>query len=137
MKEKGESREPFMHVSGAMEQLVHDVIGCAMSVHRTLGPGFLESHYENALCLELAAQKIPFRKQHPLTLHYRDQPIGDCRIDLLIDDKLIVELKAVDAINDVHKAQLLAYLKATRLRLGLLMNFNEILLKNGLHRIIN
>jgi len=118
------------------DELAHVVIGAAIEVHRQLGPGFLESVYEEALCVELALRGIPFEKQVPIRICYKGQPVGAERLDLLVSGKLIVELKAVDAIIGIHTAQLLSYLRAAKLRLGLLINFNVPLLKQGIHRVI-
>jgi GxxExxY protein len=119
-----------------LDQLAHRVIGAALAVHRALGPGFLESTYELALCIELAARAIPFRRQVPFLLHYRGEAVGGGRVDMLVGERLILELKAVDALEKFHSAQLLAYLRATGLPLGLLINFNVMLLRDGLKRVI-
>jgi GxxExxY protein len=111
------------------------VIGAAIEVHRTLGPGFLESIYEEALCVELAHLGVPFARQADYQVRYRDRPVGELRLDLVADGLVVVELKAVDALASIHEAQILAYLKATNLPLGLLINFNVPVLTRGMKRI--
>jgi len=107
------------------DQLSNRVIGCALEVHRTLGPGFLESTYEQCLAHELSQSGIPFKFQWPLPVRYKGIKL-DCgyRIDLFVDDELIVELKSVDKITGIHKAQLLTYIKLSEVKVGLLINFN-------------
>src|SRR5437762_9237443 len=116
--------------------LSHVVIGAAIEVHRTLGPGFLESVYEQALCVELELRHIPFDNRVEIGVGYKGRIIGEGRLDILVANALIVELKAVDALAPIHEAQLLSYLKATGHRLGLLMNFNVPILRNSIRRII-
>ena len=99
------------------------IIGAAIRVHEDLGPGFLESVYEEALGIELAAQGLSFERQRPVIIHYREQPVGEHRIDLLVEDQIVVELKAIAAFDPIHYAVLLSYLKATKQVLGLLINF--------------
>ena len=120
-----------------INDLTQKVIGCAMEVHRHLGPGLLESTYEQCLAFELSKAEIPFRLQHPLPVAYKDILL-DCgyRIDLFIDDRLIVELKSVEKVLPIHEAQLLTYMKLARVRIGLLMNFNVLLLKDGIKRMM-
>ena len=119
-----------------MNRLTEAVIGAAIEVHRELGPGFLESIYEEALCLELTERKIVFQRQSPVKVTYKGTPIGQGFIDILVENRLIVELKAVDELIPVHKAQIISYLKATGLWVGLLMNFNVPILKDGIKRIV-
>lgn len=118
------------------DELAHAVIGAAIEVHRHLGPGFLESVYEEALCVELADRRIPFERQKEISLLYKDREIGKHRIDLLVGGLLIVELKTVEALAEIHTAQIISYLKATGLSLGLLINFNVPILKNGIQRVV-
>ena len=127
-----ERREPEERV----DKLAHDVIGAAIEVHRHLGPGYLEEVYQLALEVELKLQGIPFEAQRPVGVTYKGHPVGDGRLDFLVGDVLVVELKAVDQLADIHKAQVISYLKATNLHLGLLINFNVSVLKNGLKRVI-
>lgn len=119
------------------DALTGKVIGCAIEVHRTLGPGLLESSYEKCLAQELGLQGIPFRLQYPLPIKYKGTHI-DCgyRLDLLIDGSLILELKAVEALSTIHEAQLLTYMKLSDIRTGLLINFNVKRLIDGIKRYI-
>ncbi len=119
------------------EPLSYSVIGAAIEVHRNLGPGLLESAYEQCLCHELRLLGISFLSQHPLPLVYKDLKLEHgYRIDVLIPNLLIVEVKAVDAIAPVHEAQLLTYLKLSGIRTGLLINFNVPVLKDGIKRMV-
>jgi GxxExxY protein len=125
-------REPDVEVDGC----ARDVLGAALEVHRSLGPGFLESIYEHALCIELTNRAIPFRRQVPVLVQYKGRVAGQGQLDLLVGDRLIVELKAVEALTPIHAVQVRSYLKATGLTLGLLINFNVPLLQQGVRRII-
>ncbi len=118
-----------------LDELASTVIGAAIEVHRHLGPGYLESVYEEALAVELSQRKIEYRRQHPVSVEYKGQAVGEGKIDLLVGDQLVVELKAVEALLPVHKAQLISYLKASRLHLGLLINFNVPVLRDGIQRV--
>lgn len=109
----------------------HAIIGAAIEVHRNLGPGFPESIYEEALCMEMRLRNIPFKRQVDAQVRYKGSVVGSGRIDVLVDDSVIVELKAVEALASVHVAQVLSYLRATGYRLGLLFNFNVRILKDG------
>ena len=120
-----------------LDELAHAVIGCAIEVHRHLGPGFLEGVYEHAMAVELRLRGIPFERQKEIAVSYKECPVGEGRLDFLIFDRLILELKAVEALAPIHTAQLLSYLKATSLHLGLLINFNVPVLKLGLRRVVN
>lgn len=119
-------------------ELAKLVIGCAIDVHRKLGPGLLESAYQACLFYELVKHDLIVEKEKPLPLVYDDIKL-DCgyRLDLLIEKKLIVEIKSVEALNDIHLAQVLTYLKLSGCKLGLLINFNSVLLKDGIKRIVN
>ncbi len=119
-----------------LDKLANQVIGAAIEVHRILGAGFLESVYEQALAIELTERGIPFERQKPVELKYKNQVVGDARLDILVDQQLVVELKAVDALHPIHHAQVINYLKATGFQLGLLMNFNVNQLKSGIKRIV-
>ncbi len=116
-------------------RLSHAIIGAAIEVHRSLGPGFLESVYEEALCIELQLRGIAFVRQFEVSIGYKGHTIGSGRVDVLVNSAVIVELKAVDAIAPIHTAQVLSYLKLTGCKLGLLINFNVPILKDGVHRI--
>jgi len=119
-----------------MDRLTEAVIGAAIEVHRALGPGLPENVYENALCVELKLRQIPFVCQSVQAVYYKEHKVGEMRLDLLICDKLIVELKAVDALLPIHKAQVIGYLQLTKLQLALLINFNVRALKDGVRRVI-
>jgi len=112
------------------------VIGAAPDVHRYLGPGFLESIYEAALAVELELRGIGFERQKNIPVFYKHRVIGEHRADFLVGAQLIVELKAAEKILPIHEAQVISYLKAAGLELGLLINFNEKLLRNGVRRIV-
>lgn len=117
--------------------LSNKIIGCAIEVHKHLGPGLLESAYESCLCYELSKLSIPFKRQLPLSINYKDVFIEiGYKIDLLVDNLVIVELKCVDEINKIHTAQLLTYLKLSNNWLGLIINFNVTTLKNGIQRLV-
>jgi GxxExxY protein len=120
-----------------LNQITEGIIGAAIEVHRTLGPGLLESAYEECLCRELSLQQIPFQRQVPLPIRYKDVLL-DCgyRLDLLVLNQVVVELKSVEKIEPIHEAQLLSYLKLGRYKIGLLINFNVPLLKDGIVRRI-
>jgi GxxExxY protein len=109
----------------------HAIIGAAIEVHRTLGPGFPEAIYEEAFCMELRLREIPFKRQVDVQVRYQGNVVGSGRLDLLIGDSVIVELKAVEALASVHVAQVLSYLRATGHRLGMLFDFNVRILKDG------
>jgi len=119
------------------EELSKVVIGCAIEVHRELGPGLLESAYEQCLAHELRLRGIPFELQKVMPVDYKGVQI-DCgyRLDLLVDGQLIIELKAVAAIEPIHEAQILTYLKLAKVKTGLLINFNVPLLKDGIQRFV-
>ena len=121
-----------------LNQLSRDFIAAAIDVHRELGPGLLESVYEVCLCEELLMRGIPFQTQVDLPLLYKGRDTGKTfRLDMLIDDTLIVELKAVEELKSVHEVQLLTYLKLTNKPIGLLVNFNVPYLRDGVKRKIN
>lgn len=118
------------------DELAHAVIGAAIEVHRVLGPGFLEEVYEQALCVELRLRGIPFERQKPAKVEYKGEYVGEGRLDLLVNDRLVVELKAVREIAPIHTAIVLSYLKATGRRLALLINFKVPQLRDGIRRIV-
>ena len=119
------------------DDLSHRVIGCAIEVHRALGPGLLESAYEQCLAHELARNKIGFMLQHPQPVEYKGIQL-DCgyRIDLLVENVLILELKSVGKLTAIHEAQLLTYMKLADVKTGLLINFNVTKLKEGIKRFV-
>lgn len=122
---------------GALNKLTEQIIGAAIEVHRHLGPGLLESAYEACLAYELERLGLKVEKQKPLPLIYKDIRLDQgYRIDLLVADQVVVELKVVDALMPVHEAQMLSYLKLSGCKLGLLINFDVKLLKDGICRFI-
>ncbi|MFC1488278.1 GxxExxY protein [Thermodesulfobacteriota bacterium] len=114
------------------------VIGAAIEVHKAIGPGLLESTYEACLCHELKLRKISFKRQIPLPIKYKGVNL-DCgyRLDIVVNDVIILELKSCEGIEPIHRAQLLTYLKLSGLSVGLLMNFNVTVMKDGIIRIVN
>ena len=124
--------------SEKLNAISSEIIGCAIEVHKELGPGLLESVYEICLAKEFVAKGIFFQRQYFLPVKYKSNLLDlDFRIDFLVREEVVVELKTVDKIIPVHEAQLLTYLKLSEKRLGLLINFNEALLKNGIKRMVN
>ena len=124
-------------VAEATEQFATRVIGAAIEVHRHLGPGLPETVYRNALMHEFELQGIPYRKEVPVPIRYKGILAGEGRLDLLVGDVLIVELKVVEALTETHRAQVIAYLCACKLQLGLLINFNVTTLREAIKRVIN
>lgn len=120
----------------ATNDLSYKIIGAAIEVHRNLGPGLLENVYEDALCIEFEDRRISFERQKDVDITYKGRPIGNMRLDILVNNLIIVELKSVERLMGIHEAQLMTYLKITEKRLGLLINFNTRVLKTGLKRII-
>ena len=126
----------FQEPNGELDRLASAVVVAAIEVHRELGPGFLESIYERSLCIELALRGIPFQRQVPVAVEYKAHRVGDGLLDLLIADRLVVELKAVETLETVHLIQVRSYLKATGRCLGILINFNVPVLLRGVRRVI-
>ena len=119
------------------DELSNKVLGCAIEVHRELGPGLLESTYEQCLAYELTEAKIPFKLQVELPVEYKRIKLAcGYRIDLIADDRLIVELKSVDQLLKIHEAQVLTYMKLAAVRVGLLINFNVDVLRRGVKRFV-
>jgi GxxExxY protein len=119
-------------------ELSYSVVGAAMKVHRELGPGLLEKAYQECLCYEIAQLGLCVEKEVAMPLKYRGVKL-ECgfRMDLLVEKRLVVETKSVSELNDIHFAQLLSYLKQGDFRMGLLINFNSLILKNGIRRVVN
>jgi len=114
------------------------IVDCALKVHRALGPGLLESSYEECLFYEIGKRNLKVEKQKALPLIYEEVKLNaGYRIDLIVEDKVIIELKSVEMLNDVHLAQVLTYLKLSECKLGLLINFNVALIKHGIKRVVN
>jgi GxxExxY protein len=120
----------------SMDKLTERIIGCAIEVHRQLSPGLLESIYESALCVELEWEKLRFQRQVALPVEYRGRPLGEHRLDLIVEEMVVVELKSVERFEPVLEAQLLTYLRLAKLRVGLLINFNSRLLRDGVKRYV-
>jgi GxxExxY protein len=119
-------------------QITEKIIGCAINVHRVLGPGLLESAYQECLLYEIRKHGLLVEKEKPVPLVYEEVKL-ECgyRIDLLVERRIVVEVKSVESLNELHLAQILTYLKLTKNHLGLLINFNVLKLTNGLKRVIN
>lgn len=118
------------------EKYVFETMACGFAVHKAIGPGYAEQLYKNAFCIELLERKIPFECEKPFVVRYHDKPIGTHRMDLIVRGRVLVELKAVKRLKRAHEAQVLAYLKVSRLPIALLMNFGGATLKEGLQRIV-
>lgn len=119
-------------------EISEKIIGCAIQVHKELGPGLLESSYESCLEYKLIQSGLFVERQKPLPLVYKDVKL-DCgyRMDLVVENKVIIEVKSVEALNDIFLAQTLTYLKLSNCKLGLIINFNVLLLKSGIKRVVN
>jgi GxxExxY protein len=126
-----------VETSAQRDPLTEKVIGLAIAVHRELGPGLLDSAYEECLCYELKDRGIAFTRQVPLAVNYKGVRL-DCgyRIDLIVDRTLLLEIKAVEKLLPIHDAQILTYLRLSRIRVGLLMNFHTVVLRDGIRRIV-
>ncbi len=116
--------------------ITESIIGSAIEVHKNLSPGLLEKIYENALCIEFEKNNIRYQKQKEITVKYKDKYIGDFRMDLVVEDCVVVELKSVERVDPLFEAQLLSYMKLGNYKIGLLINFNSKLLKEGIKRRI-
>ncbi|MCK6501842.1 GxxExxY protein [Myxococcota bacterium] len=119
-----------------LDALARATIGAAIEVHRTLGPGFGEGVYEQALSVELELRGIPHRKQAPVEVYYKGVMVGFGKVDIVVGERLPVELKTVDQLHGAHRAQLISYLKALETPLGLLLNFRASLMKDGIERVV-
>jgi GxxExxY protein len=121
-----------------IEKLAKEIVDIAYTIHVELGPGLFESVYEEVFCIELQKRNINFKRQHPIDIFYKEHRIERAfKCDILVDDSIIIELKSVAEIQKINQKQLLNYLKLTGLPLGFLINFNELLIKNGIQRIAN
>ena len=119
-----------------IERLVYQTLGCCITVHRELGPGLLESTYARAVCIELHAAGLPFEAEKHIPVTYRGQLLCHHRLDLVVANQVVVEIKSVAQLGPVHHAQLLNYLRVSKLRVGLLVNFNVPTLQEGIKRIV-
>ncbi len=117
-----------------LNHLTEQIIGCAIEVHRHLGPGLLESIYESALCIELGMAGLAYAAQYSVPVIYKGHRLGEHRLDILVEDEIIVEIKSVERMDPVFEAQILSYLRMTKKPIGLLINFNSRLLKDGIRR---
>lgn len=128
-------RKLFMLTENEISKII---LECALKIHKALGPGLLESSYQECLYYELLTKNLTVEKQKPLPLIYESVKLDiGYRVDLWVEQKVIIEVKSVDALNDVHLAQVLTYLKLSGCKLGMLINFNVTLLKNGIRRVVN
>lgn len=125
-------------ISPDLEKLATVSVDAAFAVHRELGPGLLESAYQTCFTHELNLRGVPYQKELPVPLNYKGIRIDvGFRADVVVDQKLLIELKPIEQLLPVHKAQVITYLKLMHLPLGLMINFNEVLIKNGIHRVLN
>ncbi len=129
------SMRVYTPLSEADEAVVTDAIGCAITVHRTLGPGFKESIYHHAFRLELESRRISFESEKPVIVRYRDWTIPGQRVDLIVAGVVLIEIKVIPKIRALHRAQVLSYLRTTGLRVGVIINFNTTLMKHGIQRV--
>lgn len=118
------------------DPLTDKIIACAIEVHRNIGPGLLEATYEEAMCVEFGFAGLKFARQTPFPIRYKGRVLGEYRLDLLVEDRVIIEIKSVERPDPIFEAQLLTYLRATNKKVGLLINFNTRLLHNGIKRFI-
>ena len=118
------------------DPLTHRIIGCAIEVHRQLGPGLMEATYEEAMCIELRDQGISFVRQAGVPVFYKGHLIGEHRPDLVVQERVVVEVKSVERLIGVHQAQLLAYMRLLKKPVGLLLNFNSEVLRTGIRRLV-
>jgi len=119
-----------------LNNFTEKIIGCAIEVHKELGAGLLESVYESALCIELKNKGLKYERQKVLPVNYKGLKIGEFRIDLVVEDIILIELKSVERFDPVFESQILSYMKLGKFKVGLLMNFNSRLLKSGIKRYI-
>lgn len=131
-----ETPRNFAPISDDMDKIGKAIVDCAFQVHSTLGPGLLENIYEEAFICELDERSLAYKAQDTIHIPYKNKVLKNTyRLDLIVEDQIIIELKATENLQPVHKAQILTYLKLTNLRLGYLINFNVPLIKNGINRI--
>jgi GxxExxY protein len=136
MNRQGAEDAKLPEPDSELDRLAGSVVDAALEVHRVLGPGFLETVYEEALGVELSLRSVVYRRQVPIALQYKGVAVGVARLDLIVGGRLVVELKAVESLLAIHMAQVLSYLKPTRGSLGLLINFNVPFLRQGIRRVI-
>lgn len=126
----------MMSISQNQDPLTYKIIGAAIEVHRVLGPGLLEELYEDAFCIELAERKLRYERQKHVDVVYKGREIGDMYADIVVENAVIVELKSVKTLDDIHIAQLLTYLNLMKMKKGLLINFNVRILREGIKRVV-
>ena len=126
----------FLEPSQSVNDLSHRVLGCAIEVHRHLGPGYREQTYQLALEAEFGIQRLEFRSQVSAGVVYKGLSVGDFRLDFVVGDSIVLEIKTIASIDQVHVAQVIAYLKATRHELGIILNFNTPVMKHGIKRVL-
>ena len=137
-KDAKDSRRTQKDSPSFNDDFSHEIIGAAVEVQRVLGVGLLESAYTGALAIELAERELKFHREVPVLARYKGRDVGvGYRADFVVEDSVIVEIKAMDAITDVHRAQLLSYLRLSNLKLGLLINFHAFPVVKGIHRLVN
>ena len=137
MTEQVLARRVFEPIRPEVEEIGRQVIGCAINVHRFFGPGFKESIYVEAMCVELESRSIKFEREKCITVYYKGRSVGAHRLDLLVEGVLIVECKVAECLLKIHTRQVASYLKATKLRLGYVLNFNvDVLTKGGIKRVV-
>ena len=124
-------------LSPEADLVMSQTIGCAIAVHRALGPGFIESIYRKAMCIELESRNLAYEKERSIRVTYRGVEIPGQRVDFIVENCLVVEIKCVERVLPVHRAQLLSYLRLSGHKLGLLLNFNVPHMRQGIHRVIN
>jgi GxxExxY protein len=122
--------------TGPHAEVTERIIGCAIEVRRVLGPGLLESAFEQALCIEMQDAGLRVARQVPVPLVYKGRPVGEYRLDLIVDDAVVVEINCVERLEAIHEAQLLTYLRLTGKTVGLLVNFHLPVLKSGIKRMV-
>ena len=135
-KNTKEEERRMRRFSDEVERLAYAVIGAGIEVHRVLGAGFVERVYHQALATEFGLRGIPYKSKYLVAVNYKGYPVGEGELDFLVGDSIIVELKAVEKLSPIHEAQVISYLKMTNCPLGLLINFNVPILKEGIKRII-
>ena len=118
------------------DPLTRQIIGCAIEVHRCLGPGLLEQTYEEALCIEMTGSRLTYDRQVVTPVIYKDQIVGEYRPDLVVERRVVIEVKSVAALQPVHQAQILSYMRLLKMPVGLLINFNHAVLRTGVRRLV-
>ena len=126
----------MLYGNSDLNAMSEEIIGCAIEVHRVLGPGLLESVYESALCIELKAAALDFKRQVGIPLYYKGELISEHRPDLIVSDRIVVEIKSIARFDPIHTAVMLTYLRVAHLQIGLLLNFNTSHMRLGIKRVM-